>query len=201
MRLGLISDIHGNAAALTIALAAMSAAGDVDEILMAGDAMHEYRFSNEVVELLRGAGVRAILGNHEAGLLSAGGAAARGAAGVRAENLAFVAGLPHRLSTSLGGGRTLTMVHGSPFEPYGDYVVPGSAVLRRCEEVGADVLVLGHTHVPMVERVGACLVVNPGSLGESRDRLHPRDVSYAVLDTDDLSVEVRRFPDPRFVVA
>ena len=41
----------------------------------------------------------------------------------------------------------------------------------------------------MVEQVGACLVVNPGSLGESRDRLHPRDVSYAVLDTTSLEVD------------
>jgi predicted phosphodiesterase len=49
----------------------------------------------------------------------------------------------------------------------------------------------------MVERVGGCLVVNPGSLGESRDHAHPRSVSYAVLDTDDLDVEIVRFPDPR----
>ena len=198
MRLGLISDVHGNVEALTIALAAM--ADDVDEILMAGDAMHEYRFSNEVVEAVRAHGVRAILGNHEAGLLSPWGEQARSAATVRAANLAFVASLSHRLDTTIGG-QTIAMVHGSPFEPYSDYVVPGSTVLGRCADLGVDVLVLGHTHVPMVERVGRCLVVNPGSLGESRDRAHPRDVSYAVLDTDSLEVDIRRFPDPRFAPA
>jgi putative phosphoesterase len=172
-------------------------AGDVEEILMAGDAMHEYRFSNEVVETVRDNGIRSILGNHEAGLLAPSGSAARTAPTVRASNLELVAALSHRLDTTVDG-RSLAMVHGSPFEPYSDYVVPGSAALRRCADVDVDVLVLGHTHVPMVERVGRCLVVNPGSLGESRDRAHPRDVSYAVLDTESLEVEIRRFPDPRF---
>jgi putative phosphoesterase len=198
VRLGLVSDVHGNIDALTIALAAM--AGDVDEVLMAGDSMHEYRFSNEVVEAARANGVRSIVGNHEASLLSPSGTAARSAPGVRQENLEFVASLPHRLDTRIGGV-TLAMVHGSPFEPYSDYVVPGSRVLQRCADAGVDVLVLGHTHVPMVERVGRCLVVNPGSLGESRDRAHPREVSYAVLETTSLEVELRRFPDPRFVGA
>jgi putative phosphoesterase len=198
VRLGLISDVHGNIDALTIALAAM--VDDVDEILMAGDAMHEYRFSNEVVEAVRAHGIRSILGNHEAGLLGPGGATARSVPTVRASNLDFVASLSHRLDTKVDG-RALAMVHGSPFEPYSDYVVPGSPMLRRCADVGVDVLVLGHTHVPMVERVGSCLVVNPGSLGESRDRAHPRDVSYAILDTASLEVEVRRFPDPRFAAA
>lgn len=195
MRLGLVSDVHGNVDALTIALSQM--AGDVDEVLMAGDAMHEYRFSNEVVELVREHGIRSILGNHEAALLAPGGEAARSAATVRHKNLEHIASLSHRIDTT-ADGRSLTMVHGSPFEPYNDYVVPGSAALGRCADVDGDVLVLGHTHVPMVERVGRCLVVNPGSLGESRDRLHPRDVSYAILDTSSLEVEIRRFPDPRF---
>ena len=198
MRLGLVSDVHGNIAALTIALETL--VGEVDEILMAGDAMHEYRFSNEVVEAVRAHGIRAILGNHESMLLAPSGSTARSEATVRSSNLEFVASLSHRLDTRVDG-HSIAMVHGSPFEPYNDYAVPGSAVLARCADVGADVLVLGHTHVPMIEQVGGCLVVNPGSLGESRDRAHPRDVSYAVLDTASLEVEIRRFPDPRFTSA
>jgi predicted phosphodiesterase len=41
-------------------------------------------------------------------------------------------------------------------------------------------------------------VVNPGSLGESREARPDRPVSYAVLDTASEEVEVRRFPNPRF---
>ena len=39
-----------------------------------------------------------------------------------------------------------------------------------------DVVVTGHTHVPMAERFGDTLVINPGSVGEApppRERLPP----------------------------
>ena len=45
MRLGIVSDIHCNADALSLALERM---GDVDELLCAGDAVFEYRFSFSV---------------------------------------------------------------------------------------------------------------------------------------------------------
>lgn len=41
--------------------------------------------------------------------------------------------------------------------------------LRASDEAGgADVLVVGHTHVPKVERTGKILLVNPGSPARSR---------------------------------
>jgi len=57
-----------------------------------------------------------------------------------------------------------------------------------------DILILGHTHVPMVKRVGSTLVVNPGSIGESRSMEPGRPVSYAVLDTDSEEVFIGKFP-------
>lgn len=68
MRLGIVSDIHCNADALRLGLARM---GDVDELLCVGDAIYEYRFSNEVVEILRDRRAVWVLGNHEMGLLQA----------------------------------------------------------------------------------------------------------------------------------
>ena len=50
MRIGIVSDIHCNHEALRIALDRM---GDVDELLCAGDAVYQFRFSNEVMQLLR----------------------------------------------------------------------------------------------------------------------------------------------------
>ena len=50
MRLGIISDIHCNHEALRIALDRM---GPVDELLCAGDAVYQFRFSNEVMRILR----------------------------------------------------------------------------------------------------------------------------------------------------
>ena len=52
MRLGIISDVHCNHEALRIALDRM---GPVDELLCAGDAVYQFRFSNEVMGILRDA--------------------------------------------------------------------------------------------------------------------------------------------------
>ena len=88
------------------------------------------------------------------------------------------------------------MVHASPFAPYSDYLYPGSPLLARCAEIDADILVLGHTHVPMAERVGTTLVVNPGSLGQGGDPDYPGMVTYAVLDTESEEVTIHRFANP-----
>ena len=62
MKIGIVSDLHANAAGLAAALARM---GPVDELLCVGDLVEESRFSNEVVTLLRDRGARCVLGNHD----------------------------------------------------------------------------------------------------------------------------------------
>jgi len=62
VRVGIVSDIHCNAAGLMQALALM---GDIDELICLGDSIYEYRFSNEVVRLLRDRAAQVIVGNHE----------------------------------------------------------------------------------------------------------------------------------------
>ena len=54
----------------------------------------------------------------------------------------------------------------------------------------ADVICVGHTHHPYVLEVGNQLVVNPGSVGQPRDR-DPR-ASYAVLELENRAVELKR---------
>jgi putative phosphoesterase len=179
MRLGVVSDIHGNVPALEAALAAFD--GEVDEVWCAGDIVLEYRFSNEMVALLRETGVTAILGNHDMVFLSPAGVTARTAPAVDQYEVAWLASLPHRHEIEADGHRLL-MVHGSPWEPYGDYVRAGNPKWREADDLDADIVIVGHTHEPMVERFGSTLVVNPGSLGEPRSR-DDRRGSYAVIDT------------------
>lgn len=179
MRIGIVSDVHANAAGLERALARM---GDVDELLCAGDMVEDYRFSNEVVELLRERGARCVLGNHDIGLLSDHGRRAREAPTVRAANVRWLAEHGLRVELEIAGVRIL-MTHASPCDPGTQYVWPRSPELRRLADVDADVVVLGHTHTQMAVRVGRALVVNPGSVGEPRDPANGRRLSYAVLDT------------------
>jgi putative phosphoesterase len=45
--------------------------------------------------------------------------------------------------------------------------------LRLVERYDADVIVFGHTHRPLIERIGRQLVVNPGAAGPARFHLTP----------------------------
>lgn len=192
MRIGIISDVHCNHEALRIALDRI---GQVDELLCAGDAVYQFRFSNEVMRLLRERGARYILGNHEEVLLGHWGERARSAAWVRRDELAYMAEQASRLETTIGGKR-LVMVHGSPFEPRNEYIYPNSRSLSRLGEIDADYVVLGHTHYQIAERVGRVLVINPGSAGEARDARNAFQLSCAVLDTQTDEVTFEDFQDP-----
>ena len=63
MRLGLLPDIHCDAAALDIARERMG--GQVDEVLCAGDAIFQFRCSNDVIRTLRDPGTCVVPGNRE----------------------------------------------------------------------------------------------------------------------------------------
>ncbi len=61
---------------------------------------------------------------------------------------------------------------------------------ERVRELDCDVVILGHTHVPGLRRIGTLTVVNPGSVGLARDR--GGEACYAVCNGGDL--ELRRVP-------
>lgn len=192
MRIGLVSDIHCNAAGLQRALDLM---GDVDELVCAGDAIYQYRFSSDVVRILRERGAHVIQGNHEEVLLGPHGERARAAASVDRRELAWLAERPLEMRVDLGD-KTLHIVHGSPWEPHREYLYPHTATLRRFQDFDADIVILGHTHYQMAERVGRTLLINPGSAGEPRDARNGFQLSYAVLDTETEHVTFTDYPDP-----
>ncbi|MGX7678428.1 metallophosphoesterase family protein [Jatrophihabitans sp. DSM 45814] len=194
MKLGLISDVHCAYDTLKETLAEFS--DQVDEVLLAGDALYEYRFNNEVIELIREHQIRYILGNHEEVLLGPHGKRALSAPFVKAANVDFVRTIGTHLETVIDGKRLL-MAHGSPWAPHNQYVHANSSVLERTSSLGVDFLVLGHTHIPMEVRIGHTLVVNPGSLEQSRERGQQGCISYAVLDTAEGAVEFHRRPITR----
>jgi putative phosphoesterase len=194
VRLGIVSDIHSNAAGLQRALDLM---GDVDEVLCLGDCIFEYRFSNEVVALLRQRGALVIQGNHEEVFFSAAGIRAREREGLDPALLAYLADQPHRRLLQFGN-KTVLMVHSTPWEPRGEYVFPHSGKLARFAEVQADFVLYGHTHTQVVRQVAQVLVINPGSAGDARDHGNARQLSCAVLDTATHAVQMIDYPDPRF---
>jgi len=192
MRLGIVSDVHCNVEGLRNALELM---GDVDELICAGDAVYQFRFSNEVMEVLRERNARYILGNHERTLLGEWGERARIREGNRKELLDYMAGQDYQLETRVNG-KKLLVVHGSPFDPHDEYLYPNSPNLQKLSRLDADIVILGHTHYHMALPVGHALVVNPGSAGEPRDHRNGFKLSCAVLDTQSGEVTFQHYDDP-----
>jgi putative phosphoesterase len=193
MRLGIVSDIHCNARGLIRALELM---GDVEELICLGDSIYEYRFSNEVVRLLRDREAQVILGNHEEYFFGPQGVRARAREGIDPDLADWLLAQPHRRELK-AAGKTLLLVHSTPWEPRGTYIHPGSGEMARFAEADADIVMYGHTHQQVAKRVGRVLVVNPGSAGEARDPRNGGLLSCAVLDTGSEEVRLIDFPDPQ----
>jgi len=84
-------------------------------------------------------------------------------------------GLTERLTLDLGGFR-VHLSHG--------HEVGVPTPLRLIERYDADVIVFGHTHRPLVERIGRQLVVNPGAAGAARFHLTPSVGRLVIADGD-----------------
>ncbi|KPN30272.1 phosphodiesterase [Halolamina pelagica] len=81
----------------------------------------------------------------------------------------------------------VTVVHGHPDDP-DHYTYPREFAPDLLD--GAELLVMGHTHVQHHAVFGDGIVLNPGSVGQPRDR--DPDAAYAVVDLDERTVDERR---------
>jgi predicted phosphodiesterase len=192
MRLGLLSDIHANLPALEAALDALS---DADEIVCAGDLVGYGPQPNEVVARLREAGIPSVAGNHDRVAMGlddfercdelARTTLEWTRTAIDSLTLARLAQLPDELDV----GDDVLVAHGAPGDAW-RYVREPDEARALLEALPDDVrtLVLGHTHEPLlVETDDGRRVVNPGSVGQSRER---RPIGRVALLTDD-GVEFR----------
>jgi putative phosphoesterase len=109
-----------------------------------------------------------------------------------AEDVRYLGDLPISKQFTLDKTRFF-MVHASPRDPLDEYAPPDVDFWqRRLEKVEADLICVGHTHMPYVLEVGDKVVINPGSVGQPRDG-DPR-ASYAILQ--DFKVELKRVEYP-----
>lgn len=71
-----------------------------------------------------------------------------------------------------------------------EYVYGGYVDENFVKGLDYDAVVLAHTHVPFVKRIKDKLVINTGSIGQSRDR-DPR-ASFAIVDLEKFDAEIIR---------
>ncbi len=191
MRVVVLSDIHANLGAFDRVLADLPS---YDELYCLGDIVGYGPEPNAVVEALRARRPTIALGGNHDHAVVTGESAGFVDYAVRAiqwtrkvmtrENMEYLASLKPSARRDIWR-RRFALFHGSPRDPLNEYIFPGTpaTVLRELLKMsGGDVLLQGHTHVPMFFEAGSSMLLNPGSVGQPRDG-DPR-ASYMVIDLE-----------------
>jgi len=180
MNVGILSDVHGDYAALETALDRLDSYHQVDVILCAGDLVGRGPQPDKVVQLIRERGIPTVRGNHD-----------EWSYGLSLENKAYLKDLPLEWRDEIDG-RTLFMCHGKPgnnlWGLYRDHI-SNTLLNMMLESLGADVLITGHTHVPLYVKVKRGCVVNPGSLYTFHN-VRSTSHTYGVLHLSDMTFDL-----------
>ncbi len=203
-----ITDIHGNLAALEAALARIEELG-IDSVFCGGDLVGYGPHPNEVCALIAERDIPTIYGNYdyaiardeedcgcayvtphdrELGQLSVDWTLAH----ISQESKDFMRGLPFDLHFPVGN-TDVHLVHGSP-RKVNEYLFedkPARLFERLASAERDPVLVFGHTHKPWVHEYSGVLFVNCGSVGKPKDG-DPRGafaVLRATVEGVDVSIE------------
>lgn len=205
MKIGVLSDIHGNADALRVVLDAFRRL-NIRQLLFLGDLVGYYPFAGECLAMLAEFEIVSVRGNHDQTALDCletgnppstaytqdyGHALERALAEQNDELNRFLSALPLTRRVELGG-RVLELVHGSPWDALEGRVYPDFRDWNRFDETRADALLFGHTHYPLVHQHGSLLLLNPGAVGQSRHRSGM--ACAAVLDLEELAATLIELP-------
>lgn len=175
MLIGVFSDAHGHTGGFDLAQNVLEKAG-ASVLYFLGDAIGYIPSTGVVQRLMSNHHVRAIVGNHEAMMLSGMPLEEKRAvvyqferilAQLKPDELAFLRSLPAKRHLTDRGLRML-FVHGSPDDPTNGYVYPDTD-LKPLRDIDADVAFMGNTHHPFVRTENGRLFVNVGSCGLPRD--------------------------------
>jgi len=218
MKIAVISDIHGNCAALDAVLADLGAR-PADKIVCLGDAIQGGPQPAQVVSRLRELGCPVVMGNADAWLLSGEETGKEAISAERQRKIkvirewslaqlsdddrGFIGQFRPTVTVSAEGDRRLLCFHGSP-DSFDDIILPTTPEDEFQRYLGAHaccVLAGGHTHIQYMRRIADSVYFNPGSVGlaysheqgENAFRFDPW-AEYAVLTLGPalLSLEFRR---------
>jgi putative phosphoesterase len=200
----IISDVHGNAEALN----AMTES--YDELWVLGDLVNYGPEPAPVIHSVRQRATLIVRGNHDHAVgydvdprcsapFRAMAEATRQHAlkALSEEDKRFLRDLPLTAFVERDQ-RRFFLCHATPSDPLFAYCPPDSrAWVDEIAAVDADVILVGHTHLPFVRRIGNRTVVNPGSLGQPKDG--GPDASYAVWQDGEFTLRKMKYPVDRTV--
>jgi len=196
MRMAIIADVHSNLQALASVVSEIEKA-EPDVVVCAGDTVGYGANPNECCQVTRKICVQSVLGNHEMSVLTgntismnryAAAAVTWTSQVLTDESTRYLASLGEESKFKLG--ETSVAIHHGSVGNLFEYVYEEDLHDDLLARAAADILVLGHTHVPYVRKFPSGLIVNPGSVGQPRDG--DNRASFAVLDTDQRICDIRR---------
>ena len=176
MKIAIISDVHGNYEALR------SLPDGYDELWVLGDLVNYGPEPGAVVDLVKVNSAVVVRGNHDQSL----GFDVDPRCGARYQKMAditrrytasvlkkeqrdFLRRLPLKLELKRGDTR-FYLCHAKPSDPLYSYCEEQSEEwIKELDQVKAEVLLVGHTHIPFIRQIGNRVVVNPGSLGQPKN--------------------------------
>jgi putative phosphoesterase len=155
MDIGIISDIHGDYRALERVLDRLDNHHHVNQILCAGDLVGRGPEQDRVVQIIRERRIPTVRGNHDEWFYD-----------LSPENAAFLKNLPLDWRAEFDGC-SVFMCHGKPgnnlWGLYRDHI-SDTLLNMMLASLRVEVLITGHTHVPLYAKVKQGCVVNPGSI-------------------------------------
>ena len=178
--IGIISDIHGNYAALEAVSAELEQLG-ISRIICLGDVAGYYCQINECCAFLQARKIVTLMGNHDRNIVNGERCPRSNSANrcleyqrsiLKAEHREWLASL--ELQTRI---EELALVHGGWVDPLDEYVRPSAEYFRP---LAGSFFASGHTHVPCVWKSGQKTYCNPGAVGQPRDG--DNRASFAVFD-------------------
>jgi putative phosphoesterase len=189
MKLLVVSDIHANWPAL------QAINEDADAVVYLGDLVSYGPFPRECVAWVRERATYVVRGNHDTALVygvEPGAAAFKRKLAqatlechrrlLTSDDLAWLRDLPTEASFRADDYR-FHAFHASPSDHLFSYrLTPDlddEELKKEVADVRADIVLVGHTHLPMSRGAWTKVVVNPGSVGQPLDG-DPR-ASYAVI--------------------
>ena len=204
MKFGIISDIHGNSTALEVVLPGLL--NEVDHVLFLGDLCGYYPFVNECVDIWDQDRISGVLGNHDQIFLNCltkgtdptpdyqtkyGSSLNRNRQDLSPSALSLLRSLQTSLTLDFDG-TTIALFHGTPWDKLNGRVYPDYNNWDRFNNVRADIVLMGHTHYPFTKFHSDKTIINPGSVGQPRDRSGA--ACFAILELETRLVEHRRIP-------
>ena len=205
MKIGIISDIHGNHYALR-AVMESAKKHNVEQLFVLGDIVGYYYRPDLVLELLTDFPYEIIKGNHEEILkkmynneISRHAVKKKYGSGheealkrLDYQQLKWLINLPSTKSIQKGNF-TFQLNHGSPWEP-DVYLYPDTDAkeLERCNSEDHDFILIGHSHYSFFYRCRSSTLINCGSVGQSRQK--GGVASWAIVNSKNGSYEMKATP-------